>query len=91
MPFVVCIPSATRYWLLEQKDYKSKQHFAKTIFSIALTVVVLLSVLFSVLNLYWFLIIPVIIFIYAPAWFYWLYFIEIPQYEERPYPKYDDI
>lgn len=91
MPFVVCIPSATRYWLLEQKDYKEKQNFAQIIFSIVLTVVILLSVLFSVFNLYWFLLIPVVIFIYALIWFYWLYFIEIPQYKDRPYPQYDDI
>ena len=91
LPFVVCIPSATRYWLREQKDYKSKQKFAQTVLSVVLSVVILLSILFSVFNLYWFLIIPGVIFIYALAWFYWLYFVEIPQYEKKPYPKYDDI
>jgi hypothetical protein len=25
------------------------------------------------------------------VWFYWLWCVEIPQYEQRPYPKYDDI
>lgn len=91
MPFVVCIPSATRYWLLEQKVYKEKQHFAKVVAAIAGAVSILLIVFFSLIKFYWGLIIPGIILIYGVVWFYWLWCVEIPQYKERPYPKYDDI
>ena len=75
----------------EQKVYKEKQHFAKVIAAIAGTVSILLIVFFSLIKFYWGLIIPGIILVYEVVWFYWLWSIEIPQYQERPYPKYDDI
>lgn len=86
-PFVVAIPSATRYWLIEQKTYEGKKKFAVILYSIVLAVSIILALLLPE----WWLVLPAFLTVYGTILFIWLWLIEIPQYKEKPYPKYDDI
>lgn len=86
-PFVVAIPSATRYWVIAQKTYEDKKKFAVILYSIIMAVSIVLAVLLPG----WWLVLPAFLAVYGTILFIWLWFVEIPQYKEKPYPKYDDI
>lgn len=92
MPFVVCIPSAARYWLRECKSYK-----IKTIYSICVGVAfALISFAFLIPGLIWGALWATIVgsalLLYTVLFSIWLIFIERPKYQDgRNYPKYDDI
>lgn len=91
MPFVVSIPSAIRYWLRDQREYNKKMKFIG-ILEVLILVFNLLTILIPVLcSNGWLFIIPGLITIYLGALSYWLWYKELPQYESRPYPLYDDI
>ena len=88
--FVCSIPSAIRFWLRNMKTFK-----AKTVYCVVLTVLVFaLGVVASVVGAavsVWFVQeIGIAIRFYALAIGYWLLWLELPQYKEKPYPRYED-
>ena len=80
MPFVVSIPSATRYWLRECKTQKGKYIFA----AIWTLVVVVIGLAFlipgSIFIAIWAIVIGALIIAYAICIACWLFIKEIPQY-----------
>ena len=91
MPFVICIPSATRYWIFEQKDFKHKKKFVLIVFLIAIVTSLLLSLIPILTNNMWLFFIPGILLTYAIIWFLWLWFIELPKHNKIPRVGYYDI
>lgn len=90
MPFIVCLPSATRYWLREQKTQKDKKEFSIILFA-AVALLAMLFCLIPILSgLYIWFILPGLIFIYDLIILIWLLKIEIPKYKNSK-PDYDDI
>ena len=87
--FLVAIPSATRYWLREFRGGKKKNIFAGCLCGSF----VLLAAFISLLAIF---ISPVFYFVsgfiglYTIALGYWLFFVEIPKYNNGPVP-YDSI
>lgn len=89
MPFVVCLPSASRYWLRNFSTQKGKK-----IYSIVLTVVLLTIV--GGLFLWAYLAVSTVLFIisyvlmvYVIALGFWLLVIETPRYKDGKNPAYD--
>lgn len=89
-PFVVAIPSAVRYWVFNQRDYKGRQNFVYGLFT-GFNVLSILSLIIPIWSgiaaLYC---IPAFIFVYGLIIFNWLLFVELPKWEKAPYPQYDD-
>lgn len=89
-PFVVAIPSAVRYWVFNQRDYKGRQKFVLGLFT-GFNVLSILSWIIPIWSgitaLYC---IPALIFVYGLLIFNWLWFIELPKWVAAPYPQYDD-
>ena len=90
MPFIVCLPSATRYWLREQPTQIRKQKFAKILFAIVAAFGLLLCLIPIFTQVYWLFILPVFVLVYDTIILLWLLLIEIPKYETK-YPDYDSI
>lgn len=88
-PFLVCIPSATRYWLRECKTRKNKIIFSVILYVVLLLIAVGLTFL-AVFTLPWVFVFPVFIALYATGLFCWLILIEIPKYDNGSVP-YDSI
>ena len=90
MPFIVCIPSAMRYWLYRTADKNDTEAFC----SFAL-VILLLAVLAFVLAVSLGNIIASFatgfLSLYIGILFIWSVFHEEPKFEARPFPKYDSI
>lgn len=90
LPFVVCAPSAIRYWIFNQKDYEGKKTFVSVLMSIVFMAGAS-TILIPILTMnYWWFIIPAVILIYGCILSYWLFAIELPKHKEKPYPQYDD-
>ena len=90
MPFVVCAPSAIRYWIFNQNSYAGKKKFSTIFVSVILAVFGALGVVFFTLE-WWILFgICAAMVIYGLIICYWLFCVELPKHEEKPYPKYDD-
>lgn len=90
MLFVVCIPSAIRYWVMEMEDYKTKWGFVATLLSIcALVTAAILSagITYNILAL---IIVGGIIGGYTLLLAAWLIAFELPKYKDRN-PDYDSI
>lgn len=87
MPFVVSIPSAVRYWMLEFKTQKGKYIYSAILMAcIALIGVGLMFV--PAIGL----VFGSLVIIYAIILAVWLFFVEIPQYAEgKKKPGYYDI
>lgn len=86
-PFVIAIPSATRYWLRNQKTQDSKRLFVEII-----TVIVLFAyVVVGLINILWIEIIAASILAYWLILEIWLFFIEIPKYDNNAKVPYDSI
>lgn len=86
-PFVVCIPSAIRYWLREFKTQKSKKIYAAILgFSLWLIGMGITFIPFT-----FFTILGCLIATYAIIIWIWLFAKEIPQYASGKYVDYDDI
>lgn len=87
MPFVICIPSAYRYWL---RKFNDKKKFAN-IFYIIVCVITIILCLIACINpfLNWFIIIAILLFAYATILHIWATREEIPQYENNSYVPYD--
>lgn len=89
-PFVVCLPSALRYWLRKQKEQKNKYEFVQCLFAIITLCCIVLG---GIIGFYLYrplVFISVIIWAYGFILYFWLGFIEIPKYKNNP-PTYDDI
>ena len=89
-PFVVCIPSAIRYWLREFKTQTGKYIYATILSS---SIIILGGGLAVIGNFVatWLLIIGMLIFLYGVIIASWLLNAEVPQYESDKYVDYDDI
>lgn len=91
MPFLICIPSAIRYWLRECKTYEAKRLFVLLLFIVTLVISLTMSTIgylycqplgkiFYCVTVY---IVPITV---------WLLASELPKYEDdMPYVDYDDI
>lgn len=83
MPFVVCLPSAIRYWLRECNTKRGK-----IIYSLILNLILLGLILGCLIPGWIFTIIPLIIIgnliaLYFVCIFSWLFFVELPKYGEK--------
>lgn len=86
-PFVVCIPSAIRYWLREFKTQKSKK-----IYAVILTVcLILVGICITLSPFVVFDILGYLVMMYAIVICLWLFGKEIPQYASDKYIPYDKI
>lgn len=90
MPFIVCLPSATRYWLREQPTQVRKQKFAKLLFEVVAASGLLLCLVPILTQVYWWFILPAFVLVYDTIILLWLLLIEIPKYEIKE-PDYDAI
>ena len=90
MPFVVCIPSAIRYWLMEIKKQSSRYVFASIVSILIILIGVALIVPGFVFTLIPLIVIGDLISIYGITLFCWLIILEIPKYKEHN-PDYDSI
>lgn len=88
-PFLVAIPSATRYWLRECSDRKSKTIFSVILYLALITIAAILLVT-ALYTQPWVFIFPIFIALYATILFGWLIIIEIPKYD-KGYVDYDAI
>lgn len=90
MPFVVCIPSATRYWLQEIKTWKNRVIFI-TLLLLAIDVLGFVFLIPGLLlNILVLSIIGGLILFYMLILFIWLAFFELPQYRYSV-PDYYDV
>lgn len=89
MPFIVCIPSAVRYWLREFKDKNSKMFFASLIYGAFILVGAILMALAILVGL-WMFILGIALVVYGIIIQTWLLYKEIPQYDIG-YVEYDAI
>ena len=90
MPFIVCLPSATRYWLREQKTKEAKKKFSFILCGIVAAIAIVLFLIPFITQLYWTIVFPVLMIVYDLIILLWLLFIEIPKYEIKA-PDYDAI
>lgn len=91
MPFVVCIPSAARYWLREFKTQKTKRLFTVGLFGAFVVLASLLSLIPILTGIYGWFTLPVFIVAYGAILLAWLLCHEIPQYANNTYVDYDYI
>lgn len=91
MPFVVCIPSATRYWLREFKTQKKKRLFAIGLFGAFVILASLLSLIPILTGIYGWFALPAFLVAYGAILLVWLLCHEIPQYANNTYVDYDYI
>lgn len=91
MPFVVCIPSATRYWLREFKTQKTKRLFAIGLFGAFVVLASLLSLIPILTGIYGWFALPTFLVAYGAILLVWLLCHEIPQYANNTYVDYDYI
>ena len=88
-PFVVCLPSATRYWLRECEGYQNKVRFSIGIPMIPMAVGLTLCILGIILPALIFLGLPLIL--YGLIIMLWLLLKETPKYRDGTHPPYDSI
>lgn len=91
MPFVVCIPSAARYWLREFKTQKTKRLFAIGLFGAFVVLASLLSLIPILTGIYGWFALPAFLVAYGVILLVWLLCHEIPQYANNTYVDYDYI
>lgn len=84
-PFLVSIPSATRYWLRMQNTRKGKRTFSLILYSILMIVAIGLAVL-AIFTQPWVWVFPAFIAVYSTLLFVWLMYIEIPKYDKGYVP-----
>ena len=90
-PFVICIPSAVRYWLFDCDTDKDKIKFLSifcSLFSLAFFVPMMIGIFTSCLPV---IIVFGILFLYAIILIVWLVFFEAPKHKGRLHPDYDSI
>lgn len=98
MPFVVCIPSAIRYWLRECKTKKIKYIYSSILSLILLILGVGLIIPGCIFTLIPLIVVGNLIVLYFICIFSWLFFIELPKYgdsgnvgKDGKYVEYDSI
>lgn len=91
MPFVVCIPSAIRYWLRKFNTQKKKILFAFVLFGAFVVLASLFSLIPILTCVYGWFILPAVLLAYGTAILIWLLCKEIPQYVNNASVDYDYI
>lgn len=86
MPFVVCLPSAARYWLREFNTRQKKENFTLSLMTISCCLVVALSFIAICFQLEWLLWIMMFVFFYTAYVTYWMLNTEIPKYDKNTVP-----
>ena len=90
MPFIVCIPSAVRYWIYEFAEKGKLFEYEIGLLSIEMVLIIV-----SVVALYYFQIVlfavVVSLAIYWCAICAWVIFVEGKKYNKKPYPYYESI
>lgn len=88
-PFVVCLPSAARYWLREQKTEKDKKQWIASLYSVILLCCLLIGA--AGIGGTWFSLgLALFVFAYSSILCGWLLWFETPKYKDKS-PRYDDI
>ena len=91
MPFVVCIPSAIRYWLRKFNTQKKKILFAFVLFGAFVVLASLLSLVPILTCIYGWFTLPTVLLVYGAVILMWLLCKEIPQYVNNASVDYDYI
>lgn len=87
MPFLVCIPSAVRYWMRNMPTIAKKKVFVFVLNLVCLVI----SIVLICISVTWLTYIAIFFLIYMIMICYWLSFIEIPKYKNGNSPYYDDV
>ena len=91
MPFVISIPSVTRYWLRKQPTYLKKTIFVAILLLASLVVITLLIWLeFATVHLHWLTHVLECIRLYCLGIVLWLNIFEVPKYNHKEV-TYDEI
>lgn len=88
-PFLVCIPSALRYWITTLKGMKAKYLICLIFCSIIILISSSLILTAAFLGIVWLMLISGILLAYSISLLVWSVLFEVPKYKEIP-PKYDD-
>lgn len=91
MPFIVCIPSAIRYWLRKFNTQKKKILFAFVLFGAFVVLASLFSLIPVLTCIYGWFALPTVILAYGVGILIWLLCKEIPQYANNVSVDYDYI
>lgn len=91
MPFVVCIPSAIRYWLRKLNTQKKKILFAFMLFGAFVVLASLFSLIPILTCIYGWFTLPTVLLVYGVGILIWLLCKEIPQYVNNASVDYDYI
>ena len=91
MPFLVCIPSAARYWLWEFDNFEDKNKYSVTVSVAFLLISMGFLIPGVIVNNVGIIITGSLLTFYTLCFAAWLIAVETPKYAQRPYPKYDDI
>lgn len=91
MPFVVCIPSAIRYWLRKFNTQKKKTLFAFVLFGAFVVLASLFSLIPILTCIYGWFALPIVLLAYGAVILMWLLCKEIPQYANNVSVDYDYI
>lgn len=90
LPFVVCLPSAARYWLRECKTIQAKQNFSLILMAVSCSIVLVLTFIGLIVQQTWLLYLMMFVFFYTAGLTYWLLYIETPKYSKEV-PTYDSV
>lgn len=91
MPFIVCIPSAIRYWLRKFNTQKKKILFAFILFGAFVVLASLFSLIPILTCIYGWFTLPTVLLVYGAVILMWLLCKEIPQYANTVSVDYDYI
>lgn len=91
MPFIVCIPSAIRYWLRKFNTQKKKILFAFVLFGAFVVLASLFSLIPILTCIYGWFTLPTFLLAYGTVILVWLLYKEIPQYVNNASVDYDYI
>lgn len=89
MPFLVSLPSASRYWLYEFKTQHSRRVYVVLLGLILLVVTISILVIGLMHTATWLIILAILLTIYVLVLCGWLWFIEIPKFKNGKRPAYD--
>ena len=81
MPFMVCLPSALRWWMRRCREQLTKKIFVFVWYVLSITVAMLVGRLLTALGVAWGEFVSVALTCYLLALYLWLMFCEIPKYE----------
>ena len=90
MPFVVCIPSAYRYWLTHFK-YSKMNYFAWGVYAVAIMLSTVITAVALMTHVYWLLALAIFVFLYFTIIHIWSMAVEIPKHKGDVYVDYDSV